>query len=45
MILEDKREFSYAIMIDGAIDESYSFDNKTHHFMASIGKIFYDRLL
>ena len=44
VLLEDKREFSYAIMIDGAIDESYSFDNKTHHFMASIGKLFYDTI-
>lgn len=42
IVLPDKREYAYAIMINGASDESYSFDNKTHHMMAEIGKLFFD---
>lgn len=44
IILEDKREFAYAIMINGALDGSYSFDNKTHLIMADIGKLFFDSI-
>ena len=42
IVLEDKREFAYAIMVNGASDGSYSFDNKTHLMMAEIGKLFFD---
>lgn len=42
IVLDDKREYAYAIMINGALDESYSFDNKAHLMMAEIGNIFYN---
>ena len=45
VVLEDKREFAYSIMIDGALDESFSFDNKAHHMMGDIGKLFYDFIM
>lgn len=44
IVLEDKREFAYALMINGAEDGSYSFDNKTHLMMAEIGKLFFDSI-
>ena len=44
IVLNDDREYAYALMINGAEDGSYSFDNKTHHMMAEIGKLFYDSI-
>ncbi|MBQ9415458.1 MAG: serine hydrolase [Clostridia bacterium] len=42
VVFANKRQFAYAIMVDGSQDTSYGFDNRTHLMMADIGKLFYE---